>query len=254
MAIVDGLRDQGKRVVNGLLSWSGLRLVSSRWGPRGFTDALHRVRARGICPEQIVDVGADRGLWTEDCLMVFPEADYFLVEPLSENEPFLAEIGRTRNHVDYYVGALGAEPGRLALYAHRDQSSFLPSEYANAADCTTRDVEVRTLDSFLEEGRIRPPDLIKADVQGFELQVLKGAKHCLESTELLLLEVSYQQIYEGSPLAHEVISFVGELGFAIYDICTYSQRPLDGELAQSDILFAKAESVLFSKKGWARVR
>ena len=86
--------------------------------------------------------------------------------------------------------------------------------------------------------------------RGFELEVLKGAGRCLDTTSLLLLEVFFQQVYQGSPLAHEVISFVGGLGSAICDVCTYSQRPLDGELAQSDILFARTESVLFSKKGW----
>ncbi len=213
---------------------------------------MKRAKSRGISIRQVVDVGADKGLWAKECLPIFPEASYFLVEPLLENEPFLAEISRTRRHVDYYLGALGAEPGHLTLHAHGDQSSFFRSEYADSADSCLRDVEVRTLDSFLKEGRIHPPDLVKADVQGFELQVLKGANRCLDTTELLLLEVSYQQIYEGSPLAHEVIAYMGAKGFRIYDMCTYSQRPLDGELAQADILFARHDSVLFAITGWSR--
>ena len=112
---------------------------------------------------------------------------------------------------------------------------------------------MRTLDSFLEDETISAPDIIKADVQGFEMEVLKGAQSCLESAELLLLEVSYRQIYKNGPLAHELVSYVGARGFRIYDICSYTQRPLDGELAQSDILFAKDTSILFKHEGWDAV-
>ena len=54
-----------------------------------------------------------------------------------------------------------------------------------------------------------------ADVQGFELEVLKGAEKCLKSTQLFLLEVSYLSIYEEIPLAHEVMSYAGSKGFRI---------------------------------------
>jgi hypothetical protein len=109
---------------------------------------------------------------------------------------------------------------------------------------------VRCLDALLETDLLEPPELIKADVQGFELEVLRGAKRCLESTQLLLLEVSYRRIYRDLPLAHEVIAFAGDAGFRIYDICTYAGRPSDGELTQSDILFARESSPLFANEAW----
>jgi hypothetical protein len=71
---------------------------------------------------------------------------------------------------------------------------------------------VRTLDSFLGQPALHAPDLIKADVQGFELEVLRGATKCLETAKLLLLEVSYRRIYENLTLAHEVIGYVGRRG------------------------------------------
>ena len=66
----------------------------------------------------------------------------------------------------------------------------------------------------------------------------------------MLLETSFQQLYEGCPLAHEVISFVGRHGFQIYDIATYAQRSYDGVLLQSDIFFAKTDSKLFADTDW----
>ena len=47
-----------------------------------------------------------------------------------------------------------------------------------------------------------------------------------------------------------MIAFAGRAGFRIYDICTYAGRPSDGELTQSDILFAREGSPLFANEAW----
>ena len=219
------MRSRLHRATNALLGSLGLRMVSAKWGPRGAIDALRRARAGGVEVRQVVDVGASNGSWTRECLPVFPDARYLLFEPLPAHRAALE-----------------------ALLAHGDQSSFLRSE--SFPDQHPQRVEVRTLDSFLGSPLLQAPDLIKADVQGFELEVLRGAKRCLDTAKLLLLEVSYRRIYENLTLAHEVIAHVGGAGFRIYDICTYSGRPRDGELTQSDILFAAEGSPLFANEDW----
>ena len=243
-------RKVAKLSINKLLGKVGLRIISSSWGPRGFLNTLYRVKRQGIKPNQIIDIGASDGRWTRDCLKVFQDAKYFLVEPLEENRVFLQELQREYSQVKAWTGALGAKSAKLILNVHADQSSFLKSEYSRNSTSGTRLVEVQTLDTFLERGTIEAPDMIKADVQGYEMEVLKGAEKCLQSAELLLLELLYRRLYENCPLAHEVISYAGSKGFRIFDICTYVKRPLDGELAYSDILFAKADSKLFESEGW----
>ena len=212
---------------------------------------MRRIKTHGIVPLQIVDIGAAKGLWTRECLEVFPDANYFLIDPLEENIAALEKLQQNKSNINLWIGALGPKPETLNLYVHEDQSSFFQSEYSKSNQSSTRTIEVRTLDSFTEDDTIQPPDMIKADVQGFELEVLKGAEKCLENTQLLLLEVSYRKIYENSPLIHDVISFVASKGFRVFDVCSYIQRPLDNELAQSDILFVKNNSPIFSNQGWA---
>lgn len=97
-------------------------------------------------------------------------------------------------------------------------------------------VPVRTLDSFLVSGEIAPPQFIKADVQGYELEVLRGASAALTSTDAVLLEVSFRELYERQPLAHEIITYLGSRGFVIADVCSYAQAA-DGSLEQADLLF-----------------
>ena len=242
------MRSRLHHATNALLGTFGVRMVSAKWGPRGAIDALRRARAGGVDVRQVVDVGASNGKWTRECLAVFPDARYLLVEPLPAHRAALEALRAKHPNVDFWQGGLGCTPGGFELLVHGDQSSFLKSE--SFPDQRPQRVEVRTLDSFLGGPLLSPPDLIKADVQGFELEVLRGAKQCLDTAKLLLLEVSYRRIYENLTLAHEVIAYVGGAGFRIYDICTYSGRPRDAELTQSDMLFAPEGSPLFANEDW----
>lgn len=104
-------------------------------------------------------------------MRIFPEATYFLVDPLPENAEPLRRFVMGAKRAKMWQGALSARPGQLLLNVHGHQSSFLGSrEYAGPKI----PVEVRTLDSFYESEHFPAPLLIKADVQGYELEVSRG--------------------------------------------------------------------------------
>lgn len=236
-----------KAAANRLAYPFGARLVGANWGPRGFANCFARIGSRGLEPKTIIDVGASDGCWSRECMGVFPHARYALFDALPENSAALQTLTDNNSNMMYWNGALGAQSGHLLINSHGDQTSFFHS-----ADWpgTPLEVEVRPLDSFIESMSFKGPILIKADVQGYELEVLRGATRCLEMTEVLLLEVSFRQIYEASPLAHEVVSELGARGYRIYDICSYAQRSSDEELLQADIVFVHRESPLFQDEGW----
>jgi FkbM family methyltransferase len=242
-----GWRDQAKSTLNSIARLFGARVVGADWGPQGVPTALRRAKARGFHPGGVIDVGASNGQWTRECQGVFPEAHYLLIDPLDANKSALAAMAKDDGRVCVWQGAIGAVPGNLVLHCHGDQSSFFPSKDFLGSE---KSVEVRTLDSFLTTANLPSPLLIKADVQGYELEVLKGAGRCLESTELLLLELSFRQYYEGGALAHEVVSFLGERNFCMYDICTYIQRPADNDLVHADLMFVRRDSRLLAREGW----
>jgi FkbM family methyltransferase len=170
------------------------------------------------------------------------------VDPLECNREPLKTMAAGDDRITVWYGAAGASPEQLQIYQHGDQSSLLPSqEFSGPA----RTVEVGTVDLLFESHGSASPVLLKADVQGYELEVLRGASRCLQSAEVLVLEVSYRRMYQDSALAHEVIAYVGDRGFRIYDVCSYLQRPADRELVQSDLLFVHESSPLFRYQGWA---
>jgi len=235
------MREAFKSAVNAALALGSLRLINSSWGPRGFAAPLRRLVDRGWRPRQIVDVGAFKGTWTVECLQVCPDARYLLIDPLPSNRAALLDLQSQHANVTAWFGAAGAKDGELVIHSHADQSSPLVAVEPGWRAKESITVPVRTIDSFVTSGEIAPPQFIKADVQGYELEVLRGASSALTTADAVLLEVSFRELYKGQPLAHELIAFLGDRGFRIADVCTYAQGA-GGDLEQSDLLFLKIET------------
>ena len=98
-------------------------------------------------------------------------------------------------------------------------------------------VEVRKLSDLIETQGLPVPDLIKLDVQGFELEVLKGAGEFLDLATYLIIEVSFREYYYGQPLFLEITNYLANHGFSIHAFGV--STAMGKELGQMDILFKK---------------
>ena len=110
---------------------------------------------------------------------------------------------------------------------------------------------MRTIDDIVQnhfDGE--SPDFLKLDVQGYELEVLKGAEKSLHSINAILAEVNLIDIHDGAPLLAEMIAWFSQHGWVAYDICALTRRPLDQALWQADILFTPEDSSLRKDKRW----
>lgn len=77
----------------------------------------------------------------------------------------------------------------------------------------TETVEVRTLDDYYQEGY----NFLNIDVQGYELEVLKGGTKTLQNINAMVLEVNKDEVYEGCPLIDDITSFLTPLGFTLIE-------------------------------------
>lgn len=237
------MRQYAKHIVNCTVATLGARVVNAEWGPRGFQAAFRQIARTGWAPATVLDIGASTGSWSRECMSIFPLARYFLAEPLEYKREALKSLASADNRVRYFLGGIGSMNGQLELNDNDAQSSFFPSHDFHGVK---RSVPVRTLDSFRDEFGFQAPMLLKADVQGFELEVLEGARECLPFVDVMLLEVSFRRIYDNGPLAHEVIAYAGMNGFRMYDFVSYMQRDSDGALLQTEIVFVRDGSKLFN--------
>jgi FkbM family methyltransferase len=127
----------------------------------------------------------------------------------------------------YEPVALAASEGEATLYVTADpQSSSLyppdpravrryPELWRHEARGTTT-IKTTTLDSWASEAGVESIDALKVDVQGAELDVLRGAERSLGSVRMIETEVEFQQLYEGQPLFTDVDRFLRDRGFALW--------------------------------------
>ncbi len=233
-----------KSVVKGLLERSGFE-VSRRqaWiapGRATQRGSLQQLSHLGCAPATVIDVGAADG--TPPLYEVFPSARHILVEPLEEFAPTLRSWAARLGRADVVIAAAGAEPGIATLNVHPDLvgSSMMRESEDSDVNGVERQVELVTLDSLVDRFDAPGPYVVKVDTQGSELEVLKGGlRRVLPATDAVLLEVSLFQFFAGGPLALQVLDWMAQLGFAIYDIADPQYRPLDGALSQVDMLFVR---------------
>ena len=204
----------------------------------------------GFSPTLICDIGASDGRWTRKCLEVFGESNYFLVEPQEEYRDKLQVLADEFPHnITYNLGCLGEEESVAIINVDGDGTSVLSGHWGNPYG-QQREVNVYTLDSLLTQNNLSSPSLIKIDVQGYELKVLKGSKQALLETDIVILEVSFFSFQDRMPIFHEVIAQMEKYGFIVYDILSLNLRPLDQATAQSDILFMKKTCLLCQDIRW----
>lgn len=238
------------RTVNRLLAPWGLTLQRRSPARASVEEALERLPALGLAPETVVDVGGAYGDWSALAGRVFPAARFLIVEPLAEFAPFLEARARTLRRSSVIAAAAGREAGTASLHVHPDYvgTSLRPEPGLVGQG---REVPVVTIDGVVSDERAEGPFVLKLDVQGAELDVLAGAGDTLAQTQLVQLETLLFPFYEGAPALAEVVAFMRSAGFVVYDILDLGYRPLDGALAQVDLLFVPETSALRRQREYA---
>jgi FkbM family methyltransferase len=227
-----------------------------RAGTPTLSGFLENLRDNGFSPSAIVDIGANAGEWSRTASSIFPSAQILMFDGDPENEPNLhntvREIGsRSR----YYLRLLGPERKDTVTFYRPETgttgSSVLPELTSFGKDAIT--LAMDTLDNLTAEASLRSPLLIKLDVQGFELEVLKGATQSLALSEVVITEASLLPYNEGAPLFADVIAFMDKQGFVVFDFCGQLRRESDHVLFQTDVAFVRRESNLRApRRFWLR--
>ena len=210
--------------------------------------SLERLKGLGFLPELIFDIGAYHGDFSQTCLDIWPDTRVIGFEALPEKIDQLKSRFAGRN-VQIIEGIVGDEVREeVNFFADETSSSVLESQELTPKKRVKQ--KMFTLDEFCGRNNLNSPDLLKIDTQGYEFPILRGFEKNLKSVKAILLELNFIEVYHHVKLAHEVIQFLGNNGFVIYDICEIHRRPLDMALFQIDFIFVKQHSQLRSDKRW----
>ena len=228
-----------------VLARPGGLAAAARWRPFSITafELARALRAQGLAPALVVDGGANAGQFARAMAETFPEARVVSFEPLPDVAArFRAHLGG-EPRVRLVEAALGAEAGTLAFgrNAYSLASSALPVAAGDGLvqpHTETVEVPVTTLDTALADTDVPPSALLKLDLQGFELEALRGAGATLGRVGHVLLETALRPSYEGEPSFEELLDHLRAHGFRFLrpvDVL----RDADGEVVQMDALFGR---------------
>lgn len=212
--------------------------------------ALERLLKNGFQANTVFDVGAYQGDFARTCLHLWPRARVFCFEALSHKLQELKLLAERHHNVVVVPGLVGANArDNIPLHEVETASSVL-SEHV-AQDFPVSYHAMRTLDELaLLHNNNAAPDLLKIDVQGYELEVLKGAEQILPGIQVILAEINLLDIHQNAALLADTIAWLHQRDWMAYDICGLTRRPLDGALWQSDMIFVPRDSTLRRDKRW----
>lgn len=219
-------------------------LKKMRWSERmGFVAllsqaALDRILSRGMTIGTVVDIGASNGMWSESVMPYFPHARYLLIEAQAVHRPDLDRFTARHPNAAYVLKAAGEKSGTVFFDVDDPFSGQAVSE---AVRDGLVEVPVCSLDEEIAARGLPGPYLLKFDVHGFELPILRGASRTLENTALLVMECYNFEIAPTSLLFHDMCRHLHELGFRVADISEPLWRPRDKMLWQMDLFFIRSD-------------
>ncbi len=213
--------------------------------------ALVHLRRKGFAPGVVADIGAAKGYWSFGAGKIFRDAEFYMFDPLDESEPNLRALCKSRKRYRYDLCAIGDEAGQCVINLTPDfDGSTLLDYYEGNIDQVARTVPVKTLDALVESGELEQPNLIKIDVQGYEMKVLNGGLNTIANAEVVILEVNFFRFMPECPLVHEIIEKMASLGFIMFDIAGSLRRPFQEDLGQADFVFVCSSSPIVESNRW----
>jgi FkbM family methyltransferase len=251
MRIVNLIRDfVPERVHNDLFRLSSAR-VNDHLKHRYATGlsmwwSLENIRRCGFQPRSVIDIGAFIGDWTQQVRTIWPNAQYLMIEPQSNKQERLR--GMCNDLVALEKALLGSTESEAVSFQMDDLGGSSVLEQVQDKCEKSASLPMTTLDRIVDRRKLPGPILLKADVQGYEVEVLRGANETLRNVEVVLLEVALLPFNIGAPLFADVVSFMAERRFLVYDFCHVFRRQSDEAAFQVDVIFVREDSALRSEK------
>lgn len=206
---------------------------------------LANLRSAGFQPTGLVDGGAYQGDWTRQFWNIWPGRPSLLIEPLPAQRQILETLAATTPGSKVISKAIGRSTCEVRFRLEETNSGIAAPDSSNH----TITIPCTTLDVILSESSSANPNLMKLDLQGFELEALAGCERHFLQFEIIILEVSTLRIGD-VPIFSEVDKFMVGHGYRVYDLLPQYYRPRDGALWQMDVFYVREDSLLIASRSW----
>jgi len=196
-----------------------------------------------IDPLSILDIGANCGYFSKECHSIWPNASIFMIEGNPVCEPMLKETGFP------FMITLLSDAVKDAIFYQRScggtstgDSLYLEDTPWYSTENLIQSKRQTTTLNELYKNESKSFDFIKLDVQGSEIDILRGGEEIVSKAKHILLEVpaANSKPYNiGSPTNEEVLSYMNKIGFYPSIEIEEILHPIERYLIQKDILFSR---------------
>lgn len=196
----------------------------------------------------VYDIGASVGYVSTCLAKVSKVRQVYAFEPIRSVFETLKTRTAAYPHITCFQIALGDSAGSAEIHLNKSLTSssllkLLPThgkEFPWTQELGTESIPIARLDDFAREQALLPADIIKVDVQGFELHVLAGAKQCLAQAKYCILELSFVPLFESGPSFDEIYGALRTAGYRLIGL-SGEIRGKSGRVLQVDGIFENTQ-------------
>lgn len=168
--------------------------------PSAHVEYVTAFAARNPGKKVIYDIGACTGAWSQLARSLWPDATIIAFEANERMAPLLAHRADK-----YHIAVLSDQERRRVQWYENLHSPTGDSYYREiATDFYPLDAyrwrETQTLDAVVRRRGFPPPDLVKIDVQGAELDVIRGGIDALRHARDFIIELQHSQYNDGAAM------------------------------------------------------
>jgi len=219
--------DVKSHLENHLISLSHLHFI-----PLNHVKYLQNLKAQGYEPKVIYDIGSCVLHWTKEAKKLWPNATYILFDAFSQVEFLYKEYG-----YDYYISVLSDEDDKIIKFYQNDYSPGGNSYYREIG-CENgkyfpedKYIEkvTKTINTIVKERGFPLPDFVKIDVQGAEVDIIKGGIDTFKNASRMIVELQHTEYNAGALKSDESLPLIENLlGFKCSDPLFQNNGP-DGD-------------------------
>ncbi|MBT8387788.1 MAG: FkbM family methyltransferase [Ignavibacteria bacterium] len=195
----------------------------------------------------ILDVGANEGQFAIMMNKIMYNVAIYSFEPIEHCFEELLNNTKNFDRINCFNVALGNEIKDDTIYHNifSPSSSLLEMNllhkkaFPYTQDSVKEQIKISTLDEMRDSMEWKKKILLKIDVQGYEMEVLKGAETSLENIDLIMVETSFFELYKKQPLFNDVYNLLYAKGFRFVGNFDQIVEPNTGRVLQADAIFIR---------------
>lgn len=193
-------------------------------GDRGLVRLLRRLWTAG---KTFVDIGANVGVYTAMAAKrIGSSGTVHAFEPVQSTFKRMQDNIKLNNfsNVKIYNNALSSRTGTASIWIPKHNNKGMSSLHPNATPLDEESITLITLDNVIKQGKIETVDIIKIDVEGHELEVLKGGMDTIsEMRPIIALELSREHLCRAETSPEAITELMINCGYRAYGIGEYGE-------------------------------